>query len=50
MKKFVFLLLLVLLFKLPVSAQALFWEEDFSTGQGWTVEPNWTITGNMLQF
>jgi len=50
MKKFVFLLLLVLLFKLPVSAQALFWEEDFSTGQGWTVEPNWAITGNMLQF
>jgi len=50
MKKFLFLLLLVLLFKLPISAQTPFWEEDFSTGQGWFVEPNWTITGNMLEF
>ncbi|MCD4684062.1 MAG: hypothetical protein K8R86_12325 [Bacteroidales bacterium] len=50
MKKFLFLLLLVLLFKLPISAQTPFWEEDFSTGQGWTVEPNWTITGSMLEF
>ncbi len=50
MKKFIFLLLLVLILKLPTMAQTPFWEENFSTGQGWLVEPNWSITGNMMEF
>jgi len=50
MKKILFLLLLVLLLKLPISAQTPFWTEDFTIGQGWTLEDNWAIGGGQLQF
>ena len=50
MKKLLYLLLLVMLFKLPGIAQTPFWVEDFGTGQGWTLEDNWTIEAGKLNF
>lgn len=50
MRKISFLLLLVLILKIPVNAQTPFWEEDFNTGQDWSLELNWSITGTKMQF
>ncbi len=50
MKKLIFLILLTLLFKLPISAQTPFWTEDFTIGLGWTLENNWAIDGGKMQF
>ncbi|MEZ5194886.1 MAG: hypothetical protein R2764_00355 [Bacteroidales bacterium] len=50
MKKLFYLLLLVLLFRLPGMAQTPFWVEDFNTGAGWDLEENWLIDGGKLTF
>ena len=49
MKKLIYLLLLVFIFKLPVIAQTYTWFESFNTGQGWTLESNWSIAGGKLR-
>ena len=50
MKKLIYMLLLVLIFKLPVIAQTYTWSESFNTGQGWTLEPNWSVASGKLEF
>lgn len=50
MKKLIYLLLLVLIFKLPVFAQTNTWFETFNSGEGWTLDPNWTVNGGKLEF
>jgi hypothetical protein len=50
MKKQIYLVLLVLVFKLPAIAQTFTWFESFNSGQGWTLEDNWSIAGGKLQF
>ena len=49
MKKLL-LFFIFLTFILPISAQTPYWTEDFSVGQGWTVEDNWVISGGKLEF
>jgi hypothetical protein len=44
------MLLLVCIFKVPVIAQTYTWFESFNTGQGWTLEPNWSVAGGKLEF
>jgi len=50
MNKYIFLLVLAFIIQMPLSTQTIFWEEDFSTGQGWTLESNWSIGGDLLEF
>jgi hypothetical protein len=50
MKRFYFIVLMVLLFKLPVDAQTTYWSDDFFTNQGWTSDGNWSIDGGMMVF
>ena len=50
MKRIYFLLLLVLLLKIPIFAQTTFWTEDFITGDGWSTEGNWNIDNSMIAF
>ena len=49
MKKLLIYIIL-LLFILPVSAQTPFWTEDFSVGEGWSLEENWIVDGGKLEF
>jgi len=50
MKNSIYLLLLLMLFKLPISAQTPAWTEDFTTGDAWTLDENWTIADGKMQF
>ena len=50
MKKILFLLLLILLLKLPISAQTPFWTEDFTFNMGWNLGNNWAIEGGKMEF
>jgi len=50
MKRFYFIVLMVLLFKLPVDAQTTYWSDDFFTNQGWTSDGNWSIDEGMMVF
>ena len=49
MKK-ILLFFILLPFILPISAQSPYWTEDFSVGQGWTLDDNWIINGGKIQF
>ncbi len=50
MKKLLYLLLLIFIFKLPAVAQTYTWSESFGNGQGWSLEENWSIAGGKLEF
>ncbi len=50
MKRTYFLLILVLLFKIPIFSQTTFWTEDFITGDGWGTDGNWNIDNAMMAF
>jgi hypothetical protein len=50
MKKLIYMLLLVFIFKLPAITQTYTWFENFNTGQGWTLDPNWSVAGGKLEF
>jgi len=50
MKRFLFLMILILIFKLPIFAQTAYWEEDFNSPSGWSLEGNWSINASMLEF
>ncbi len=44
-------LLLVLLLKLPIFSQTIYWEEDFSSNNAdWTVQSNWEVVSGELRF
>ncbi|MCD4747506.1 MAG: hypothetical protein K8R58_14515 [Bacteroidales bacterium] len=52
MRKFVYLLVVVLLFELPLTAQTPYWEEDFlEAPTGWTLDDNWSFaTGKVYMW
>ncbi len=50
MKRFYYLILMVLLFKLPILAQTVYWSDSFTSNQGWTPEGNWSISNGMMEF
>lgn len=50
MKKTIYLLLLLMLFKLPCMAQTPAYSEDFSSGEGWNLDENWLINGGKMLF
>jgi hypothetical protein len=50
MKKLIYMLLLVLVFKLPAFAQTNTWFETFETGENWTLDLNWSVLGGKLEF
>lgn len=50
MKKLIYLLILVLLMKIPIFAQTVYWEEEFNSATNWTMEGNWAISSGFLQF
>jgi hypothetical protein len=50
MKKVLLILVLLALSNIPVSAQTIYWTEDFNSNSNWTLEQNWSITGGKLEF
>jgi hypothetical protein len=50
MRKLIYMLLLVLVFKLPAFAQTNTWFETFGSDEGWTLDSNWSIAGGKLEF
>jgi len=50
MKKTLYLLILLMLLKLPGMAQTPAYSEDFATAEGWTLDENWTIDAGKMQF
>ncbi|MCK9584506.1 MAG: carboxypeptidase regulatory-like domain-containing protein [Candidatus Cloacimonetes bacterium] len=52
MKKCLLKAMLVAMFMVVVAfawGQSIFYEEPFDTNAGWTLEPNWSVTGGALQ-
>ena len=50
MKKIFFICSLLFLAYFTAGAQTICWSEDFSSGQGWYLQDNWTIAGGKLEF
>jgi hypothetical protein len=50
MKKLIYLILLIVVFKLPAITQTYTWLESFNSGQGWTLDSNWTVAAGKLEF
>ena len=50
MKKLIYLLLLVFVFKLPAINQTTTWTDSFNSGQEWLLEENWIIADGKLEF
>jgi hypothetical protein len=50
MIKFTLIGLFVVLLRLPVTGQTAYWNEDFSSLQGWTLDDNWTLLDGKIQF
>jgi hypothetical protein len=50
MRKTILFLALLLLCKMQVFGQTIYWTENFETNQGWTLDQNWSIVGGKLRF
>jgi len=50
MKKLFYLMLLIVVFKLPAISQTYTWFESFNTVQGWSLDSNWSVAGGKLEF
>ena len=51
MKKCLLMAMLIVLFMTTASlawGQSIFWQDTFDTNNGWTLEPNWAISGGQL--
>jgi len=50
MKKLICLLILLIIIKIPIFAQTVYWEEEFNSPANWTLEGNWAVSSGYLQF
>lgn len=50
MKMLILLPIFFVVLNINLFAQTNYWEENFNSGQGWTLEENWTVAGGKLEF
>lgn len=50
MKKKLLLFTLLIIFKMPIWSQTIYWSEEFDTNQGWTLDQNWSFGSGKIRF
>lgn len=50
MKKLLFFVAVMLLLKMSLWSQTIYWVEEFDANQGWTLDENWSFSGGKIRF